>query len=156
MAGFSMSEMVITISILGILATIAIISMNGAFQASKDALAVEKMEMLNAGIIRTMNSVGEPAFPARKESGEDEQVILMAMRHRRTDEDRAYPGSPFVNPRLEMKTSNSDADFRLRWTGLRYELLRPGDTGVGLKVVFDGSDIGKNPPTIDPSNVFGK
>jgi hypothetical protein len=39
-------------------------------------------------------------------------------------------------------TSNSNADYRAEWTGSTWRLLEPGTGGAGLKIVFDGSDLG--------------
>jgi len=136
-----MSEMVITISILGILASVAIISMNGAYSASQDALAVSRVEMLNSALSQFAQGNYEMVFNQRTDSAADEMFVLRTLEYRHPDDDRAKPGSPYVTPCYNPPTSSLVTDYRARWTGRMYELLRPGQTGLGIKIVFDGSDL---------------
>jgi hypothetical protein len=38
--------------------------------------------------------------------------------------------------------SSSTGDYRVMWMGNLYKLLPPGTTGTGLKVNFEGTDLG--------------
>ena len=44
-------------------------------------------------------------------------------------------------PEYNPKSSSCDRDSRFRWNGRVYDLLVPGTSGSGLKMVFDASDI---------------
>lgn len=148
--------MIISISILGILATIVIIMMNGSFSAAKDTLAVNRMETVNKAVTAFMTSFREVNYAAKHGVTQDELLVMAALRYRDLDEDRADPGSPYIAADYDPKGSSSVADYRLRWTGKSFELLRPGQSGTGLKIEFDGSDFGGSPPTVDPRKVFGR
>jgi len=136
-----MSELVITISILGVLTGVVIVSMNGAFGASQEALAISRVEMLNSAL-HTWSTVNrEMNFIRRDETTSDELIVLRDLQYRNPDENKASIGSPFVPPEYNPENSSSDEDYRIRWNGRSYELIRPGQSGTGLKMVFDGSDL---------------
>lgn len=136
-----MSELVITISILGVLAGVVIISMQGAFGASKEALATSRVEMLNSALHTWSTANREMTFLRRDDSTSDELIVLRDLQYRNPNEALASIGSPYVPPEYNPDNSSSDQDFRIRWNGRCFELLRPGETGTGLLMVFDGSDF---------------
>jgi type II secretory pathway pseudopilin PulG len=142
--------MLTTISILGILASIVVLQMSDNYSTARGILAEDRLEMLNRSMSERAASVKEYVFTRVDANTTDEQLVLMDMQYRNPDPDKADINSPFIEPRYRPTTSSSVNDFRLRWTGRRFELLRPGTTGSGLKVVFDGSDIGA--PRVYPPN----
>ncbi len=150
LAAFSLTEMVTTISILGVLASIVVLQMSDNYSTAREILAVDRLEMLNRGMAECAASVSEFVWKRADNSTEDELYVLLVMQFRKPDPDKADFNSPYIEPRYRPLTSSSMQDYRIRWTGRRFELLRPGTTGSGLKVVFDGSDLGK-PRIYDPN-----
>lgn len=146
--GFSVSELVITIAILGVLAGVVIFGLNGAFGASQDTLAKARVEMLNSALHRWAMAYPEMYFAPDAGSTNDELYVLRALQYRDPNEQKAAIGSPFVQPEYNPGNSSSTENFRIRWNGRRYELLRPGQQGTGLLMVFDASDI-TDPVTFD-------
>lgn len=136
-----MSEMIIVIAILGILSGIVIISMQGSFEASREALARARVEMLNSGV--HTYSTAQPTLYYDRKDGDiiDETDALRALQWRDLDERKAKPGSPYVPPEYNPLNSSSPDEYRIRWTGRLFELLLPGQPGVGFLMVFDGSDF---------------
>lgn len=139
--GFSLSEMIITIAILGILTGIVIVMMQGSFSASQETLAQNRVEMLNSALHVWSTANREMSFIRRDESTADEMVVLRDLQYRNPDEDKAALGSPFVPPEYNPKTTSSTQEYRIRWNGRTYELLKPGQSGSGFLMVFDGSDF---------------
>lgn len=147
--GFSMTEMVVTISVLGVLAGIAISHVGDALSSSKLVVATEKMEMLNRGLHAYASAVksltnGDMAVRA---DANDEIQVLLTLEYR--DPANPVPGSPFVDEHYRPKTSSNADEYRLQWAGGLFRLLKPGQSGAGLQVPFDGSDLGtpfKYPP----------
>jgi prepilin-type N-terminal cleavage/methylation domain-containing protein len=142
MRGFSMTEMVVTISVIGVLAGIAITQIGGALESSKVAAANEKLEMVNQGLHAYASAVksltnGDMAVRA---DANDEIQVLLTLQYR--DPNNPVPGSPFVDEHYRPSTSSNSADYRLQWAGGLFRLLTPGQSGAGLKVPFDGSDLG--------------
>lgn len=139
--GFSLTEMVVTISVLGIVATIALISLNGMFEASVETVARERLETLNSALHKFSTSNYDLTFTAQPASGADELYVLRSLQYRNPNPLLAKVGSPYV-PQFYNPTVSSDSnDHRMRWTGKLYELLRPGQAGTGLKIAFDNSDM---------------
>lgn len=148
--GFSFTEMVTTISLLGILAGIAVTRLGGTYEASRAALAMERMESLNRNMKERAASLREYVLTRSDSSTGDELLVLMDMQYRNPDPEKADFNSPYIEPHYRPATSSSKLDYRLRWTGRMFELLKPGTEGSGLKVAFDGSDVGA--PRQYPSN----
>lgn len=148
-AGFSLTEVVICIAVMGGLAAVVIPTMVGIMDGSKEALANEKLEMLNKGLNSYAHSFKEYLTPPIG-SESDELKVILDLEYRNPNEDRALIGSPFIDPRYRPGHSSSTSEWRIVWTGYRFKLVRPGEVGTGLKVVFDGSDYGT--PYAYPAN----
>lgn len=144
--GFSMTEMVITVSIIGVLAAIIVVSMSDMIGGSKTVLAKQRLEMLNGGLNQMAMSGRQIFTSPQLTSTLDENLVVMTLQMR----DLNLVGSPFVVPTYLPKGSSDGTTYRLRFTGHRFELLLPGQAGTGLKVEFDGSDMG--PARIFPPN----
>lgn len=139
--GFSMSEMVIVVSIMGVLAGIAVMPMNQFLGASKGALASARQERLNQAVYRFAQQNYELLFDAMNGSIADEMVILRTLQYRDPNINRAQPGSPYMDPRYNPVSSSDSTVHRLRWTGRLFELLKPGQSGTGILMDFEGRDF---------------
>jgi type II secretory pathway pseudopilin PulG len=141
-----MVEMVSVISIIGVIASIAIPSMSGMSTNSKNVLATNRQELLNTALNQMAMAGRFISNSPQLSSASDEQLIVMTLQIR----DENIVGSPFIIPNYAPKSSSDSTTYRLRYTGQRFELLRPPQAGIGLKIDFDGSDMG--PPRVFPSN----
>lgn len=148
--GFSMTEIIWVVAIMGILAAIVITSVGQISDGSKVTVANEKLEMLNHALATYAQTGAEINFPSS--SGySDEVVVLHYLQGRNTTNPQV--GSPFVSPYYRPQPSSNPADYRLQWNGSLFKLLAPGQTGTGLQVPFDGSDMGEawiQPPDWQP------
>lgn len=155
---FSMTELVIVVSILGVLSTITITSFNHLLGGSKTAVAGERREMLNRALHTFAQQNYEMVFNRMDGSGADEMVILRTLQYRNPNDDlpakinkrAAKTGSPYLDPRYNPVVSSNSKDYRLRWTGRSYELLEPGENGSGILMNFEGTDF--TSPFIFPPN----
>lgn len=139
--GYSVTELVIVISIMGTLAGIAVGSYNQFLGGAKDALAQERVESLNQGLHRFAQQNYELLFSPVNTATADELVILRTLQYRHEDPNRATVGSPYADPRYNPVASSSMNEYRLRWAGKSYELLKPGTPGTGLLMNFEGTDF---------------
>lgn len=151
--GYSLTEMIWVVALIGILATIAFTQVTQSLGGSRLAAARHKLEMLNQALHACAMSERElNAGDAAPSAGTgDEGLILMILQYRNTANPR--PGTPYLEPTYRPTTSSSTEDFRLQWTGQLFTLLEPGESGAGLKVPFDGSDFGtafQYPPNFSP------
>lgn len=144
--GFSMTELVTVIATIGILASIIVVSFPDVNTKGKTVLAQQRLEMLNNALSSSNLSGRRIDAPANLSTATDEQLIVMTLQMR----DESLVGSPFVIPNYRPAASSDAKDYRLRYNGIRFELLLPGQTGTGLKVAFDGSDLG--PARVFPPN----
>ncbi len=140
-AGFSMTELVIVISILGVLATIAVNTFPSLLESSKVVVASDRVESLNRALHTFAQQNYEMVFNRMDSSGADEMVVLRTIQYRNPDIDRAKVGSPYFDPRYNPVVSSNATDYRIRWFGRGYELLGPGTAGTGIKMNFDGTDF---------------
>jgi Tfp pilus assembly protein PilE len=137
-----MTEMVVTISVIGVLAGIAIASIGNALESSKLAAANHKVEMLNQGLHAYASAVSAltSGDMAVRGDSNDEIQVLLTLEYR--DPSNPVAGSPFVDEHYRPTSSSSTSDYRIQWAGGLFRLLTPGQSGSGLKVPFDGSDLG--------------
>lgn len=150
LAGYSMTEMIIAISVIGVMAGVLIPGMTGVVSGSKESLAAGKLEMLNQALNAYGHSWKEYTYTPNNSSAADELTVVLDLQYRNPDEDKALTGSPFLRTDYRPSTSSSADDYRIVWTGYRFKLLEPGEPGVGIRVDFDGSDIGT--PFVFPPN----
>lgn len=152
-----MTEMILVISLLGILATLALSQFSGATQSSKMVVAREKLESLNQGLIAYNTVVREAykieSFAARTDTG-DENTVLLALEFRHST--NPSPGAPYLDPRYRPDTSSSSEEYRIQWSGTMFKLLTPGQSGSGLLVAFDGSDMKTPFPFTDSFRPLGR
>ncbi len=148
--GFSITEMVTTISVLGILAGIVIVSMTSNYEVAREIMAKQRVEMLNEGLSKFATAQREITTPARNASTSDERIVLLYLQYRNPNPAKAALNSPYMEVRYRPATSDSTQDYRIRWNGRRFELLKPGASGSGFMMVFDGSDMGT--PFVYPPN----
>jgi prepilin-type N-terminal cleavage/methylation domain-containing protein len=139
-SGFSMTEIVVVISIISILATMVILMMHGAFSASKETLALSRLEMLNSALNTWSSANRELTFMRMDAVTTDEFIVLRDLQFRNPNPKKATFNAPYMPPEYNPKESSSIDEYRFRWTGRNFELLRPGQPGVGLLMVFDSSD----------------
>lgn len=152
--GFSLTEMVTTVSVLGILAGVVVLSMSSNYEVAREILAKQRVEMLNEGLSKFATAQREITTLALNSVTSDERLVLLYLQYRNPDPGKAALNSPYVVPEYRPAYSTSNRDYRIRWNGKRFELLKPGESGSGIKMVFDGSDMGtpfEYPPDFNTS-----
>jgi prepilin-type N-terminal cleavage/methylation domain-containing protein len=154
-AGFSLTEMVITITTIGIMAGIVLSSMGNMTGLAKEQLAKDKLKMLNDAVHKyAMSSRGASLdiVSRIRSNGFDERHVSRQLKFRSPTD--PSPGSPYLMVTYQPAISSSQRDYRMEWTGTVFKLIPPGQPGTGLKVAFDGSDIGAA-EVFPPNYTFG-
>lgn len=139
--GYSVTELVVTICIMGVLAGVAVGPLNQQLDGARDAVAAARQEMLNQALHGFAQHNYELLFSAIDAATADEMVVLRTLQYRDPNPNRSKIGSPYLDPRYNPVASSSAAQYRLRWNGKMYELLKPGQAGTGLLMNFDGTDF---------------
>jgi prepilin-type N-terminal cleavage/methylation domain-containing protein len=139
--GFSLVEILVVVGILGVLTSIAVVAIPGVLNSSKSSVAQNTLETLNSGLHRFNQTSYELLVPAVPGAGTDELLVLRSLQYR--DPLNPIVGTPFVRNDWNPAVSGSTQDYRIEWAGNIFRLLSPGTAGTGLKVNFDGADLGK-------------
>lgn len=151
-AGISLLEMIVTVTVMGILAASAIGVYERMFETSKKTVGRNHVETLNNAVKKyvQLRSTDILSVPANSSSSLEEYDILRAMQWNHPDSAQADPGAPYMRPDYDPPLSGSTNDYRAIWNGTYFELREPGESGAGLKIVFDASDLGKS--VVFPNN----
>ena len=136
-----MSELVIVICILAVLAAITVTPLSQFLSGGKDSLAMARQETLNQAVYRFAQQNYELQFNRMDGSIADELVILRTLQYRDPNINLAKIGSPYYDPRYNPVSSSDSTQHRLRWTGKMYEVLLPTQSGTGILMDFEGSDF---------------
>ncbi len=140
-AGLSLVEIITTVGIIGVLATVGVSAFKNISEKSKEGIARSVMEKLNKATHDYNHAYKPFDTPFLENIAGDELAILMSLQYR--EPDGPAVGEPFMRPDWKPEMSTSTSDYRYIWRGRSWDLLVPGESGGGLKVAFDGSDIGE-------------
>ena len=135
---FSLAEIVVVVAIIGTLSAVAIANFSGLNNASRDTYAKELLERVNNAVHR-FNDSNYQLKAHVVTDGSDASWIIQTLQYRKPVNPAV--GSPYLANNWTPATSQSTSDYRLVWTGKLFKLLNPGDSGVGVKVDFDGGSL---------------
>ncbi len=142
-AAFSMVEMIITIAVVGVLASIAIPAIGNVVEGSRRGIAENVVQTLNKATREFSHSQYDLRTTPVATAAGDEKLILRTLQWRDPDlSGELNPKGPFMKNDWNPSGSRNDDHYRAEWTGSTWRLLEPGEEGAGLRIVFDGSDLG--------------
>lgn len=142
-AALSLTELLITAAVIGILSAIAVPTVGNIVKGSRDGVAENVVQTLNKATRQFSHSQWELRTQPIPHSGADELLLLRTLQWRDPDlGGELNPKGPFMRPDWNPAASASVDDYRAEWTGSAWRLRKPGEPGAGLKIVFDGSDLG--------------
>jgi prepilin-type N-terminal cleavage/methylation domain-containing protein len=149
--GFSLTEVIVVLTVIGTLASVAIASYGNLSTKGNEIAAQQRAEMLNRGLIHFIHNYGDFSPAAISSSTADESIVKLALQFGNPELGRK-PGLPYIDLRYNPRPGSDPATYRLQWTGRYYKVLKNGVPGSGLVVPLDGSDFTANP--ITPPNGF--
>jgi len=128
-SALSLSEVLITLGIIGILAMISISFFSGNIQDARQGVAVDSAALLNHAISH-FNQIAGPIDVGAAEGSADELYVLELLQTR----DASLPGSPYVPSEFLVEASSDPAQIRLTWTGDFFKVVPVGTAGAGIVV----------------------
>ena len=133
LAGISLAELMTAIAVLAILSGLALQSYSGVRESAQEGAARDTVAILNRALLHFNQANWDIVLTAVPGSTSDELAVLRTLKWRDPVPARATPGSPYLPAGLSETVSSSQDDFRIRWNGNTFELLKPGISGSGLK-----------------------
>ncbi len=141
--GLSLTEVLVVIAFLAIVAAISVPNMIGVFSGSSYEAAKRNLNYLNGAVLGFNQSNWELVLAASSGS-DDEQRIFDSLRYRAPV--NPAPGSPYLPANAAFVASSSTTDYRAKWNGRMFEIVVPGTNGTGLDLMkIMGSSIQSNP-----------
>ncbi len=135
--------MIVVIAIIGLLSAIAVPNVGKVLEGSRRGVAESVVQTLNKATREFGHSQWDLRQSAVPASGGDELLLLRTLQWRDTRvTSELNPPGPFMRTDWNPATSTSDQDYRAEWTGSSWALREPDEPGAGLKIIFDGTDLG--------------
>ncbi len=125
----SLPEVMVTITIIAILATLAITYFGDSRQHARRGIATDTLQKLNRGVLNYGQVVGEISVAA--DLGSDDELAVLGLLQTR---DSSHPGSPYFSENVVMAASTSDGEIRYQWTGKFFQLIPEGTEGAGILI----------------------
>jgi len=149
---FSLTELVVTVAVIGIVAAIAIPIYSNVTERSQIAVAEDHVELLNRSLGNFTQACWKIPTVANNSATADEFLVLRSLQHtfvKSASDPLGKPGSPFLSPSYDPSASSSTDEYRIRWNGRSFEVVPRGQAGSGL--LFRGADDIKKTPYSFPS-----
>jgi len=142
--GISLVEMIITVAVIGILSAIAVPTVGNIFGKSKEVVADNVVQGLNKATREFGHSQWDLKLTPVPNTGNDELALLRTLQWKEptTAASELNPKGPFMRIDWNPSVSTDTEEFRIEWTGSAWRLLKPGTAGGGLKIDFEGTDLG--------------
>lgn len=139
----SLVEVMTTVAVLGILSALAVPAYQNILGSAGSTVASNLVETLNGATKKFSHSQWDLAYTPKPTQATDELYVLRTLQWKDPETSgELNPKGPFMTPNWSPATSSSDKDFRAEWTGTSWHLLEPGESGTGLKLALDASDVG--------------
>src|SRR5690606_10109008 len=122
-SAFSLTEMILSIAMIGILSAVAIVSFGNLKSRSEASIGETLLEQLNDAVKEYEQTAWAPDLAADDASGADDLAVLRALQWRSPTSPSW--GSPYFMSEWSPAVSNDDETYRFRWTGTYFVLLEP-------------------------------
>ena len=138
--GFTLTELLVTVGVIAVLAGIAIPAYSGITGTAKNVETDDFAESLNRAVGNFNQANWEIPTPADPDATTDEFLVLRSLQFKNWPAGSFKPGAPYFSAKYDPGISSDSDSHRLRWNGRSFEVLRPGTAGKGFLKTFEGKD----------------
>jgi len=129
--GFSLTELMICVGVVGILSAIAIPQITHTDRAARSEVANQVVTSLNRAVTGYRQCGQEITQNANGSSAADETSVMLLL----TSRDPGIVGSPFLQgPSWPSVGTDQNDTYRAVWDGRFFSILPPGTEGTGLRL----------------------
>lgn len=140
--GFSLTEMLVVVAIVGVITAIALPYYGNIRDSALRTQATDRMEQLNRAVKLYNQSNWELVTAADPNAVTDELKVLRSLQYNWQGRTRPMNATTPYYPAKWNPVESSDASqLRFRWNGRSFELLGNGVAGKGLLMNFQGTDV---------------
>ena len=145
--GFSLTEVLIVVAILAIVAAISIPNISRLVTDSSYETAKRNLNYLNGAVVG-FNEANWELVLAASSGSDDEQAIFNSLRYR--DATNPATGSPYLPATAAFAATSDTSTYRAMWNGRMFVIVVPGSNGTGLDLMkIMGSSV-QSAPTSTP------
>ncbi len=131
-AGFSLPEVVVTITLIGILAAIVIPIYSDVRETSQKRVVEDHVEAMNRAVADFSHACWKLPTAADNATTADEFVVLRSLQWKFPASSLKL-GSPYFDPKYDPASSSDSDTYRIRWNGRTFEVIARGEAGTGLR-----------------------
>lgn len=141
--GLSLTEVLVVLAFLAIVAAISVPSISRLVSDSSYETAKRNLNYINSAVLSFNNSNWELVL-ATSSGSDDEQKIFDSLRYRSATNPAA--GSPYLPETATFVASSDTSTYRAMWNGRIFGIVVPGSNGTGLDLMkIMGSSVQASP-----------
>ena len=131
--GLSLTEVVVVLAFLAIVAAIAIPNIAGVVSSSNHETAKRNLNYLNGAVIGFNEANWELVLDVSSGSDDERAIFVNSLRYRAAT--NPAPGSPYLPPTATFEPTSDTSTYRAVWNGRMFGLVGPGTNGTGLDLM---------------------
>lgn len=136
--GFSLPEIIITVAVIGVLASITLPVVIGVIPSSQASVASRNLNLLNGAVVAFNQNNHELAL-ASDAGTSDEMAVIRSLQFVPPPVPGtslpASAGAPYYEPMANIQVTSDPTRYRAQWNGKVFRLVSPTTAGAGIDLI---------------------